>query len=330
MSAPVGAPSLLLIGGLGRSGSTLLELALSGVDEVVGVGELRYIWRQGLREDLLCGCGERFSECTFWQAVGESAFGGWSRVDADEMLELADRADRHRYIPGYVRQWRGVRPRRNATTTYLRKLRRLYEAIAQVSQARLIVDTSKDPPHAFLCEQLGIDFKVLHLVRDCRGVAFSWSRRTRRPEVAAATTYMATYHPLEVAARWWDYNLLYEMLGRRLGNGYRRLRYEDFVQSPNPRLLELLRWAGVGVENHPSVVCGRTVLPRRVHSVGGNPIRFHDGPHEVLIDNAWHTRMRGRDRLTVTLAAAPMLWRYGYPLTAAKYLSARRGETVMP
>jgi hypothetical protein len=76
------------IGGWGRSGSTLLASMLGEVPRMTPVGELRYIWERGLHDDELCGCGERFGECPFWQAVGREAFGGWDAVDADEVIAL--------------------------------------------------------------------------------------------------------------------------------------------------------------------------------------------------------------------------------------------------
>jgi len=87
---------VLYIGGWGRSGSTLLAHVLGEVPGFVSVGELRYVWQAGPGANELCGCGLQFAECPFWTAVGEQAFGGWDKVDVDEVLALESAVLRHR------------------------------------------------------------------------------------------------------------------------------------------------------------------------------------------------------------------------------------------
>ena len=98
-AAESGEPRVLFVGGLGRSGSTLLELLLAQSADVCAVGEVVHLWERALGADERCGCGERFTACPFWPRVGEHAFGGWSAVDRDDVLALKDRVDRTRHIP---------------------------------------------------------------------------------------------------------------------------------------------------------------------------------------------------------------------------------------
>ena len=74
------AVPVAFVGGHGRSGSTLLSRVLGAVPGFVTVGELCYLWDQGVLMDRMCGCGKSFSECEFWTAVGKEAFGGWDPV----------------------------------------------------------------------------------------------------------------------------------------------------------------------------------------------------------------------------------------------------------
>ena len=80
--------TVLYVGGLGRSGSTLLDRMLGRLDDVWSVGELVHLWERGLKENNRCGCGRCFADCPFWRRVGEVAFGGWDTLDADEVLAL--------------------------------------------------------------------------------------------------------------------------------------------------------------------------------------------------------------------------------------------------
>src|SRR2546423_2884961 len=64
------------IGGAGRSGSTILALALGQLPGFVAAGGVRNLSERGLQGNYLCGCGAHFPECTFWDQVGREAFGG--------------------------------------------------------------------------------------------------------------------------------------------------------------------------------------------------------------------------------------------------------------
>jgi hypothetical protein len=65
---------VLYIAGVGRSGSTLLERVLGAMPGAVNGGELNAIFSRVAAQNQRCGCGEPFSECPFWTAVGERAF----------------------------------------------------------------------------------------------------------------------------------------------------------------------------------------------------------------------------------------------------------------
>src|SRR2546430_17108956 len=79
---------VLYIGGLGRSGTTLLERLLGELPGACALGEVVHLWDRDVRDDERCACGRPFSGCDFWRAVGERAFGGWDRVDVGPGLAL--------------------------------------------------------------------------------------------------------------------------------------------------------------------------------------------------------------------------------------------------
>src|SRR5947209_4769350 len=87
------------IAGAGRSGSTLLAMMLGTLPGWVSVGELRHLWARGVEENQLCGCGEPFLSCPFWNAVGQVAFDGWERSPHARMRVLQPRVDRFRRLP---------------------------------------------------------------------------------------------------------------------------------------------------------------------------------------------------------------------------------------
>src|ERR687892_622891 len=78
---------VLLVAGWGRCGSTLLDMMLGQVPDMVSAGEVREIWLRGCVENRPCGCGHAFRDCPFWRAVGERAYGGWNRLDLETVLD---------------------------------------------------------------------------------------------------------------------------------------------------------------------------------------------------------------------------------------------------
>jgi UDP-N-acetylglucosamine transferase subunit ALG13 len=300
--------TVLYIGGAGRSGSTLLDRLLGRLPGFVSAGEVVHLWRRGLLEDQLCGCGERFSDCPHWQKVGQLAFDGWGNVAPDPILALQRSADRNRYIPAM--SWPRIAPRRaSAIEDYGERLSPLYAAIADAADAKVVVDSSKHPSTAFLLARTpGIDLRLVHLVRDPRGVAYSWSRRVRRPEVVDRDEYMPSPGPVRSSFEWLAFNELFEGL-RRTGIPSVRVRYEDLAQDTPLQMGRVLSLASDVVDaNHGSEELGLPVA----HTVSGNPMRFETGPLTVRVDEEWRQRMSPADRRLVDAIATPLLGRYGY------------------
>jgi hypothetical protein len=208
---------VLYIGGWGRSGSTLLDRVLGQLPGFAAVGELRELWQRGVQEDRPCGCGEPFHACPFWTEVGRQAYGGWDRLDLDEVLRLRYSLDRGWTAPMLI----GPRtPRRFEARLrrYLEILGPLYRAIAQASGASVVVDSSKLPMHAALLRRIPLDVRVVHLVRDSRGVVFSWQKQVLRDREASESKgerFLERYDPLTASARYVLYNGLTGRLGRR-------------------------------------------------------------------------------------------------------------------
>ena len=53
---------VLVVGGWGRCGSTLLDMLLGQIDGFVSAGEVRELWLRGCVEDRPCGCGDALQQ----------------------------------------------------------------------------------------------------------------------------------------------------------------------------------------------------------------------------------------------------------------------------
>jgi hypothetical protein len=304
---------VLYIGGWGRSGSTLLAHVLAEVPGFVSVGELRYVWQAGPAGNELCGCGLAFAECPFWTAVGQEAFGGWDHVDVDEVLRLEAATLRHRNVPllalGRLAPEHAEQVRRYAEFTA-----QVYRAILTVSGASVVVDSTKNPPYAYFlraAQPSGLRLRVLHLVRDSRGVVHSWMKRVSRPEVTNGDgAYFQEFSPFKAGVRWMQCNMAFDVL-RRLGVPTVRMRYESLAADPRGELERTFAEMGEAGAHDLSAV-GDSVTVQGQHSVRGNPMRFAHGRQQVRADEAWRTGMARKTRSLVVLVTWPLLLRYGY------------------
>jgi hypothetical protein len=311
---PAGRVRVLYIGGLGRSGSTLIERLVGQLPGVCAVGELVHLWDRGITEGERCGCGEPFGQCPFWLQVGKAAFDGWDEVDVSRVVALRSRVDRNRFIPALARRY--VRPEmRRRLAEYTSYYARLYAAITQVSGCDLVVDSSKHPSLAHCLRwQPDVDLRVLHLVRDPRAVAYSWSRQVLRPDTDRQS-YMTRYSPAVAAEQWDVQNAALHLLVRS-GVPTMRLRYEDFTAEPELTLRLIAGFAGLPAQDsYPFLTAGGASWAAQLavgHGVSGNPMRFTAGQVLIRRDERWRTSMSGAQQRAVTALTLPLLARYGY------------------
>jgi hypothetical protein len=291
-------PAVVFIAGSGRSGSTLLERALGEMPGFVNVGELIDLFRREASRAERCGCGRPFADCAFWAGVGERAFGGWGDARLADVHPLQRRVAQQRYLPRLLVMPLAGRRFREDVGRYGASYASIYRAIATEAGAPCVVDASKWPVQALALSRGGIDVRVIHLVRDVRGVAHSLTRRAKRP---AAT-----------AARWVSYQVQAGLL-RRCGLPYTRVRYEDFVRQPRRAVETML--TELGLPYRPADLDhlgdGQVTLSP-THGIHGNPSRFSSGEIALRTDEAWRERMSRANRIIVTAIGLPLLLRHGW------------------
>ncbi|WP_433374681.1 sulfotransferase [Actinoplanes sp. CA-142083] len=305
---------VLFLGGLGRSGTTLVERLLGELPGVCALGEVVHLWQRDLRDDERCGCGARFSACQFWRRVGALAFGGWHNVDVDRVHYLRAAVERTRHIPRLATAVEAP----EEVHEYAEYYSRVYAAAAEVSGARIVVDSSKHSALAHVLRWAGdLNLRVVHVVRDARGVAYSWTKTVSRPETDGAAE-MTRYSPGRSALLWNAHNAAFGLLARR-GVPVRRIRYEEFVSDPLVALADLASFAGIvlGPSDLSFVEDGHADL-KVGHSAAGNPMRFTVGRVALRRDDAWVSALPSRQRRLVGAVCAPMLRAYGYPLSPSE------------
>lgn len=311
-------PTVIYIMGCGRSGSTVLERVLGAIPGYVNVGELVGLFRRIVTEDQRCGCGQPFSECPFWSEVGARAYGGWDRDTVDDIVALQLRVARQRNLVALTAPQVAGATQRADLVRYGQVHAELYRVIAEVAGARVVVDASKWlGPVMALRHSPEVDLRILHLVRDVRGVTYSWAKQdVARPHATGtANTVMRTQATARTVANW----LLVEtesaaLLARRANST--TMRYEDFVERPRPVVARALAELGLAADiDRLDHIEGTTARLEPSHGIGGNPSRFTTGEVRLKVDDAWRTKLPAPTRRMATALGMPHLLRHHYPVT---------------
>lgn len=296
------AAPVIFLGGLGRSGTTLLERLLGEPQGVAPLGEVVHLWARGVLAGEPCGCGEPFTDCAFWREVGERAFGGWTAGLAERVLELRRRVDRTRRIP---------RIGHPDLAEYVGAYRRLYAAAAEVADARAVIDSSKHASLACCLAAGGVDVRIVQVVRDPRAVAHSWRRSVTRPEDGGP---MTRWGSVRTSLHWSAQNIALDLLARR-GAKVLRIRYEDLLADPRATLAGLA--AELGLDLTFPFLRGAGAELTAAHTASGNPMRFTVGHVELARDDAWRAGLPRRHQRLVASLTRPLMTRYGYREAAA-------------
>jgi hypothetical protein len=304
-AVPQPKPLLKIICVLGwcRNGSTILGNVLGEVPGFFHAGELHFLWKNaaGNGANNRCGCGEPLIACPLWsQIVPLGRPPGVSpQAYASTVVRRQRACVRTRHTWRVLAQGPGSADTRDHATL----MTTTYQAIAERTGARVIVDSTKIAGEAALLSHLdGLDPYYVHLVRDPRAAAESWRERKQYCDPMSATRSTA----------YWDaFNLAAEAVTKRHPQRSLFLRYEDFIADPAGKIDALLRWCGADPAANP--VHGRTVELHTNHTVTGNPDRFRTGATELRgTDDAWRTGLPGKSRLTAEALAWPLSLRYGY------------------
>lgn len=303
------ATQVCLIGGAGRSGSTLVARVLGSLPGTISVGELCWVWTYGVLRNRVCGCGVAFHDCPFWSGVGKRSFGAWEDVDARRANVLRRNVTGSNRITALLTRPSGAFA--DDVAEYVGLMAPLYAGISAESGGAVIIDNSKRPGTALLARRTtGVDLRVLHLVRHSHGVAYSWTKHVARADKDGREMLRKT--PSRTAAAWMRDNLAYEVIGRT-GTPRQLLRYEDFVNAPLSSTRDVADFLGLDVPEDAMPFEGPNQVRLAIdHSVWGNPMRLQTGVITLRPDEAWRDGLTPSSRRAVRAITWPGLLRYGY------------------
>lgn len=314
---------ILYIAGTSRSGTTILGSLLGQCDGFFSVGEIRYIWERGISENWMCGCGKNFNECPFWQKVVEYIKIKNARFDVNKLSKYNRLSKDIRKKYKLRARYFLLQPKKKIIESfkyvedYVNILSDLYNSIKEISGAKVIVDTSKDPYYAlFLSHIPNIELYIVHLVRDPRAVVFSQVFRKKKQIAAKNSEFIMgnELSPLKSLRNWmWKNFIINKFLNNRNFN-YSRIRYEDFVEGPLDNLLKINKFIVENEDCAKNVINGRSFRPKTSHVFSGNPNRLLKGIVKINADEEWRSKLPNIWKIIIPSIAFWQIKKYGYKI----------------
>lgn len=307
------------------SGSTLLAGLLGAHPDITTVGEVSGRRREPRMDTFLCSCGTLMVDCPFWHAVqagmhgrGYDDFGlgnfrlNFSPPRTGWLDRVRSGSLRWSFLEDARDRLFGMWPGHTATLHELgRRNRAFAETILGLNSARVFVDASKERMRVrYLQRYLGMDVKVIHLVRDVRGVVDSAARHAGHSiDVAAA------------AQAWASTNRTLARHIESLSPESRRIvRYEDLCAAPEATLSALYEFCGVD-----PLAAARPRVGGAQHVIG-NRRRLAAGWSEIRPDERWRSSLTAEDLSRIASAAGDVAARF-YPEVELRVAVSGHGPT---
>jgi hypothetical protein len=303
-----GVVRVIYVMGAGRSGSTLLDIVLGNHPQVESMGELTNLVRDCWVRGVYCACGVMGRECDFWKEVRLQ----WTdRMGSDDIAAYAELKAAVERRSNVVRPATG-RMARPALRRYGEQMYALFKAISDVGGRPVVVDSSKIPARALaLSRTPGIDLRIVHLVRDGRGVAYS-RRKPFARDMSGGLPAAIKPAPLWRSSLYWTRENVQSEWVRRCVDPSRtvRVRYEDFIEDPTAVLARVGDTVGLDLGDLATALQAHEPMTAR-HTISGNRVRM-SGAIRLKPDIEWTARLPAATRRALFLLNAPLMRRYGY------------------
>lgn len=302
----VALPIIVYIASASRSGSTVLDHFLGGIDGIVGVGEIRRIKdfaaqnADAIRDPANqrgCTCGAAIADCNFWSAVEKASDLSFSATDLSSNMGSANRALFKLLFlvfgAGASRWLARLYPPFAAQLALADNFMRIYAAVAATAGVKCVVDSSK-MIHHYLIMKMAYPGKVklLALYRDGRAVSKSVIRGDRCNYFMGGKYAGNPTGALREAGKYWLKSVvqLLAVYFRSPRSERYLLQYEDFCGRPEFHSRELLERFGV-LDSSSAL----KYVERQSHNIGGSPSRFSFRTIGIGLDEAWYRDWSRKD-----------------------------------
>lgn len=272
-------PRVLYVLGYGRSGSTVLGMALGQHPDLVNLGEIStlptFVPGPTYIPPRACGCLRPLDQCPYW--VGVAGRLGSMTMLAQNGTTLSPRMGWRRYAPWLPEPSDELARWADAAAA-------LYGAAIDEARAQVAVDTSKGAPRAWwLWKSSAVDLTFVWLTRRLEDVVRSQMRHGNSSLTTGVSWRLAQRQVGQLVRR-------IEATGLKVP----RISYERLTREPRTVLAEIL--AHVRLPWHDAVL-----TPHPQHTIGGEHEGKHGGKQTIEPSNRTRPPLPFYARLTVKL-----------------------------
>lgn len=286
---------IVYIAGYGRSGSTLLDMLLDNNEEIIGVGELIFLFDEYKNNPALS---------PFWKNIVENLLKETAEFTIDDLEQLSwdtqnhlkntSKADQQKYMA----MWKNI-------------LNQIFEAYPNT----IILDSSKSSRLTFhrplLLKKAGYDLKIIHLVRDPRAVMHSVSKGSNRllEKGKKSNLFGAGYKGL--------FSWIYvNTIARRYYKVFNkediiRIRYEDLIEHPTETINKLINFIGLKQTVINNLKEGHIECTPGI-GISGNRLRRQSNKIILRKDYSWKNKISSFDNIVAKTFAFRLMKKFGY------------------
>jgi hypothetical protein len=299
--------NIIYIAGAGRSGSTLLDAILGESNNAFSLGEVRQIWKYLLKyKKAKCSCGKIIFECPFWEKILLNIFKNSppTEKELETIYRLQKIVESIPILNPYNRK-KFMDQNQEKLKEYSNFIWNLYKFASDLSGCKTLIDSSKLPHYLYILKDLPVNLYVLHLVRDPRGVAYSWTKEKFNP---SSGEHMKKHHPFTSARIWNIFNLGTEKFRNQ---NYILIKYEDLTENIMNTLKYLNNILNLKGSFH---IEGNTIkLFKEKHLIGGNPAKFSFQKEiQIKKDTEWLKKLSIHHKLLVSFLTFPLMKKFKY------------------
>ncbi len=287
--------------GSGRSGSTLLNIILSNHSKIFGAGEINSIQRIN-QEKFNCSCGNRFVECDFWGGVMDKWKKAEQKETPAETISKIHGIDNFKSPIAWIKYLLNYPFQSRFFKNYLESTYNFYKAMIEESGRPVIMDISKNPLRALVLNaHPKIDLRLIHLVRDGRGVAWSINKYDKTD---------IRQKPVWRAALFWTVINLQANFVRKRVKDSGLVLYEDLVKFPEKTINSIAQIADVDPTSIIHSLKGN-LAQEESHIMAGNKLRRQRNI-TLKLDTKWKENLSQEQINSFMKIAGSTMASYGY------------------
>lgn len=285
--------------GCGRSGTTILDIILGNHSGFLSLGELNNAMDAWHKKET-CSCGLPLRECKVWKNVGNIFFGNDSGDEHYKIARYQNDIERQVSILKHILGLYDL----SVIYEYNSYIYRIFRLLKESSSAKAIIDSSKSVGRALtLLKNAKIDVQIIHLVRDPRGVYFSFQKKN---------LITPTMNIWSLILYWNSVNLLASLIGLRFGHKkVLRVRYEDLISKTDKTIDNITDFINEDLSDVKRKLKNEEPMEMG-HLASGNRIRKQKIPLKLQPDFKWIKRVKLHQQIIIDTFCLPLMIAYRY------------------